>query len=388
MARAKKSKDSDPKPESAAEEPVKAVEDAVLLAGAGEMPGGEDLQASESDNDAYGLLAPTQARTARRSIWPMFLGGAVVAAVGFLAAQYLGNDRWPFPSGRSATDELAAVVLAQNARISVLVGQISDLTQALSDLPPGNAIDDLGARLRDGQQAVSEQSARIDLLDRRLGDLENRPIPDVAASSDAVAAYERELTAMRQMFEAELDRIEAAQETAVEIETNAAERAEIAVKRAALARVQSNMDRGAPFAEGLTALQDAGVAVPGHLIALSRDGVASMAELQSEFPEAARVALNAAVRADVAAGRQGRLAGFLRTQLGARSLEPRQGNDPDAILSRAEAALGYGDIGQSLSEVYTLPVAGAAQMTDWVDKARARQRVVEAVAALAETVNN
>ena len=235
MARAKKSKDSDPKPESAAEEPVKAVEDAVLLAGAGEMPGGEDLQASESDNDAYGLLAPTQARAARRSIWPMFLGGAVVAAVGFLAAQYLGNDRWPFPSGRSATDELAAVVLAQNARISVLEGQISDLTQVLSYLPPGNVIDDLGARLRDGQQAVSEQSARIDLLDRRLGDLENRPIPDVAASSDAVAAYERELTAMRQMFEAELDRIEAGQETAVEIETNAAERAEIAVKRAALA---------------------------------------------------------------------------------------------------------------------------------------------------------
>ncbi|MGR3341866.1 MAG: hypothetical protein ACU0DI_01295 [Paracoccaceae bacterium] len=388
MARTKKSKDSDPKPEVTAEEPVEAVQDAVLVDSSDEMSNGEDVQASENQIDTSDLLAPTRGSDVRRSIWPLFLGGAVVAAAGFLAAQYFGEDQWPFPSGPSVKDELASVVDAQSAEIETLETKLSELAQAMSVLASVSVIDDLSARVSDIQQGAAEQSDRMALLARRLGDLENRPIPENGASSEAVAAYERELAAMRLMFEAELVRIEAAQENVDLIETDATERAKNAVKRAALARAQSALDSGAPFAEDLTVLKDAGVELPGDLMALSRDGVASLADLQREFPTAARVALNAAVRADVAAGRQSRLAGFLRTQLGARSLEPRQGNDPDAVLSRAEAALRAGDLSQSLRELDILPAAGAAQMAGWMDKARARQRAAAAVAALAETVNN
>ena len=388
MARADKSKKSDTKPSLEVQEPVAPLEESARAEESDADSGSESAQKSEIHDVESEPLVPTRGVAARLNIWPMFLGGAVVAAAGFLAAQYFGEDQWPFPSGPSLKDELAGVIDAQSAEMEALEAKLSELTQATSVLPSISVIDDLDARVNSIQQEAAAQSDRTDLLARQLGDLENRPIPENGASSEAVAAYERELAAMRQMFEAELVRIEAAQKNVDLIETNAAERAKIAAKRAALARAQSALDSGAPFAKDLTVLKDAGVEIPGDLMALSRDGVASLAELQKEFPAAARVALNAAARADVAAGRQSRLTGFLRTQLGARSLEPRRGNDPDAILSRAEAALGEGNLNQSLSELSTLPAAGAAQMAGWVDKARARQRGVEAVAALAGTVSN
>ncbi len=388
MARARKSKERAAKPEVEAEAAVDLVEDAILVDSSDEESVSEIAQDSEIHEVASEPLEPTRGGAARRSIWPMFLGGAIVAAAGFLAAQYFGEDQWPFPSGPSVKDELAAVIDAQSAEMEALEARLSELIQAMSVLPSVGVIDDLDARLSDTQQEAAEQSDRVDLLARRLGDLENRPIPENGASSEAVAAYERELAAMRLMFEAELVRIEAAQENVELIETNAAEQATIAVNRAALARAQSALDSGAPFVEDLTVLKNAGVEIPADLMALSRDGVASLAELHREFPAAARIALNAAVRADVAAGRQSRLIGFLRTQLGARSLEPRPGSDPDAILSRAEAALRAGDISRTLRELDELPAAGSAQMAGWMDKARAHQQAAAAVAALAETVNN
>jgi len=387
VARARKSKEATATPEVEAEVAAGIVEDAVLADSPDEGSVSKGAQESEVQNSASEQLAPPAAGAGRQRIWPLYLGGAAVAAAGFLAAQYFGEDQWPFPSGPSLKEELASVIDAQNAEIKALESKLSELIQAMSVLPPAGVVDDLDTRVRNIQQAAAVQISRIDLLARRLGDLENRPIPDIGASSEAVAAYERELAAMRMMFEAELVRIEAAQKYVDITETNAAERAKIAIKRAALVRVQSALDSGAPFVKDLTVLKDAGVEVPGDLMALSRVGVASLAELQLEFPAAARVALNAAVRDDVAAGRQSRLSGFLRTQLGARSLEPRQGNDPDAILSRAEAALRARDLGQSLGELELLPAAGTEQMAGWMDKARARQQAAAAVAVLAEIVN-
>jgi hypothetical protein len=319
-----------------------------------------------------------------QSIWPMFLGGAIVAAFGFLAAQYFGEDRWPFASAPSLADENLVVIDAHGGRIVALETQISELTQALAALASADVTGDLGARLDDILQAMRERADLLEVLDRRMGDLESRPIPDGAVSNDAVEAYSRELTAMRQMFEAELARVKTAQENVQKTETNAAKRAEIAIVRQAISRVQTALDLGAPLDQELAALKEAGIDMPAYLKSISRDGVASLAELQREFPEAARDALAVAVKADVAAGRENRFIGFLRSQLGARSLGPKQGSDADAILSRAEAALSTGDLDQSLDELSNLPAAGAARMSVWMEMALGRQRAVAAVAALAE----
>ena len=74
---------------------------------------------------------------------------------------------------------------------------------------------------------------------------------------------------------------------------------------------------------------------------------------------------------------------FLMTEAGIRSLRPREGTDPDAILSRAEAAARDGDLARALAEIGTLPAEGQEAMAGWVAEAKKRIDAVEAVAALA-----
>ncbi len=80
------------------------------------------------------------------------------------------------------------------------------------------------------------------------------------------------------------------------------------------------------------------------------------------------------------------MATFLRTQSGVRSLEPREGTDPDAVLSRAEAALHNADIAAALTELQGLPPEGQGAMADWVARANQRMAAAEAAAALAATL--
>jgi len=77
----------------------------------------------------------------------------------------------------------------------------------------------------------------------------------------------------------------------------------------------------------------------------------------------------------------------LQRQLGARSVEPREGNDPDAILSRAEAALINGHLPQALAEIAALPDEAQAEMGNWVTLATIRAAALSAAAALAQSLN-
>ena len=71
----------------------------------------------------------------------------------------------------------------------------------------------------------------------------------------------------------------------------------------------------------------------------------------------------------------------------ARSLTPKDGNDPDAILSRAEAAIGSGDLNMALSELANLPEPARDAMTDWLGDAQIRLSVLEAVDSLSAKTN-
>jgi hypothetical protein len=108
-----------------------------------------------------------------------------------------------------------------------------------------------------------------------------------------------------------------------------------------------------------------------------------MAQLQESFPASARLALESALRADMGESWTERLGSFLRSQTGARSLAPREGNDPDAVLSRAEAALVSGDLTQALLELSNLPQVGQAAMAEWQATAQIRIDAERAVAEIA-----
>ena len=70
----------------------------------------------------------------------------------------------------------------------------------------------------------------------------------------------------------------------------------------------------------------------------------------------------AATSAGAEAGLGVRMASFLVSQTGARSLEPREGDDADAILSRAEAALRQGDVAGARALVAQLPEVAQTAM--------------------------
>ena len=67
-----------------------------------------------------------------------------------------------------------------------------------------------------------------------------------------------------------------------------------------------------------------------------------------------------------------------------RSVAPREGDDPDAVLSRAEAAIKSGDLETTLTELDTLPEDAQAVIADWRAEADARVAARAAADALAQ----
>jgi hypothetical protein len=183
--------------------------------------------------------------------------------------------------------------------------------------------------------------------------------------------------------------IRAAAEEASALEREAVVAAEAAATRAALAELSAALDAGAPFAGPLEdiATRTEGP-VPDILAEHAADGIPALTALQEQFPEAARSALAVSTRAAAESGEVGPLTAFLRNQLGARSLEPREGNDPDAILSRAEAALRQGDLATALTELSALPETGQAEMAGWASLAETRRAALAAAEDLAAALNS
>ncbi|MCT4369683.1 hypothetical protein CLG85_004745 [Yangia mangrovi] len=108
----------------------------------------------------------------------------------------------------------------------------------------------------------------------------------------------------------------------------------------------------------------------------------------ADFPPAARDALSAARRAEsTTEDTASRVTTFFANQLGARSVEPREGDDPDAVLSRAEAALRSGDLGSVLNELAALPEPAQAELADWTARAEARKAALDGADAVAQTLN-
>ena len=339
--------------------------------------------------DAPPAAAPTRPAPRRAGVVPMVLGGIVAGAVGFGASQYIGNDSWPFSRGPTEVQKLAQVVAEQKKRIARNDAAIAALQDRLARSADVSQIEDLSARADAQAREIARLGAALDALDKRMAALENRPqapTPPVAGDGDAKAAVERELQAMRESVQAEIARLKASQEAAAREQAAARQAAESAARAAAaivpLAQLRAAVDGGQPFDEQLGALAEAGVAAPDALVSHAAAGVPSLQALRDAFPDAARAALREATRAQLEAGDTNPVTAFLRTQLGARSLEPREGDDPDAVLSRAEAALRAGDLDAALTQLEDLPQAGKDQMAQWVADARARRDVVAALDAL------
>ncbi|MFD1160174.1 COG4223 family protein [Roseovarius aestuarii] len=302
---------------------------------------------------------------------PMVLGGIVAAVIGFGASQLL--------MPQSGVD---AVVLTEFERkLATQATTITELTERIEVAETAGSGGDLGdieSTLSDNLAAISGLADRLFAVESQLTDIASQPVDD-GDQGAALVAYERQLKELQAAVSAMSD-------NAQQMEENAQVAAKATLQRAALTRIQTALDAGVGFETALADLENLGADIPSPLKQSAASGVASLSDLQAGFPDAARSAL-AVSRAETEVEDQGGLTSFLRSQLGARSLQPREGNDPDAILSRAEAAARQGRLNDALAEIELLPEAGRAELSDWSGQAARRLDAVAAAQELGEKLN-
>jgi hypothetical protein len=211
-------------------------------------------------------------------------------------------------------------------------------------------------------------------------------IARVEADRETLAAQSVErFDALQAELRAALAAIEAEQESLQAVRAEAAAEAQANRQAAAAASLRAALDAGEPYAEPLQAFVElSGTVPPAALADRATDGIPTLAALREAFPDAARAGLEAALRARMDAGEVGRIEGFMRIHSGIRSLSPQEGDDPDALLSRAEAALAEADIAGALALIDALPAEGRGAMQAWVDQAETRLSALSALSALGE----
>ncbi|MFW2588408.1 mitofilin family membrane protein [Sagittula sp. SSi028] len=364
--------------------------------------------AAPSDPVAVAPVPAVQPEQKRGGFVPLVLGGAVAAGLGYAAAFFgvVGGDS-PFET------ETRDALTTQQAQISDL-GALPDAVTNLQAQVDGIDLGALDAGLAGVQDALSDMDGRltglgdqIAAIDSRMTALEKQPFAE-AVSPEAIAAYERELEQLRtavadQKAALEIEKAALTEtlnqrtaemqqivEEARALENNAEEQARLAAARAALSDVIAQVQAGAPFAEPLAMLGDNGVDVPEALSATAADGVPTVAALAASFPDAARAALSASRTAATPEGEEpasGGFGAFFQSQLGARSVTPKEGTSTDAILSRAEAAVGQGDLDTALGELDALPQPAKDAMSDWLARADLRRDALAAASGLAQDLN-
>ncbi|MGP6088604.1 hypothetical protein [Antarctobacter jejuensis] len=393
--------------------------DAAPAEGDDTLSGEDSLETAEPEAETSALAPQVIRETVverKGGFGPMVLGGVVAAALGYAAGAY---PDLPFMGGGAVEEdpfvtETKAALRSQVEQIETLTKKAGENADAISgiDLAPLSGsitaaegkLTTLETTLTGLQSSVTGLSDQIKAMDTRLSTIEKQPLID-AVSPETVAAYERELDTLKAQVAAQQaaiaeaqkeqlaavkaakEEIEAVAARARDAETSAETRAKLAASRAALADLTTRARDGKPYAEPLAVLTGNGVAVPDALAQSAEDGLPTTSVLLSEFPAAARDALAAARANRSDDAENGGLAGFFQSQLGARSVTPREGNDPDAVLSRAEAALRGGDLDTTLSEISALPDVAQAELSDWVALATLRRDALAATAALSQELN-
>ena len=373
----------------APEDELKAEKPEVKTVESNSEPLEEESVIEPNNPDPLVEQTTVSAPEAKRGFMPVFLGGLVAAVLGFGVARTeifdaMLPDSWQLARGADV-HALSSRMDSQTQDVANLSGEVASI--AVPDMTPlESGIAGNSASIEAIQAMLGSLSTDIMAVDSRLTTLEKQPISQ-GVSQAAIDAYERELQDIQSAVATQRSEIESLLSDAQAMEQNAELTAQDALARAALTRVLSAIDSGAPFDAALDDLVSVtGTTPPGGLIAVAQRGVTPLIQLQNRFPEAARAALLAARQDDPDA--ENGVVAFFSRQLGARSVAPREGSDPDAVLSRAEASLKEGRLNDALAEIETLPPAATSALSDWVAMAEARRAAQDAAETLAQSLNS
>lgn len=318
----------------------------------------QDLPSADAaPNDAAPNLAAPSAAPPPSMGRGLVLGAAIALGASALGYGAALQFPWPglvAPAAPSQVETQLAEILALNEA----------LTQRLAALESAPVVD---------LQPLQRQITAIE------GALAALPTPDPNLAQEladirAKIAQTDPAPAIAAAIEAEIAQVK---QTAAEMTQQVQTAAQQAVQMAALSSLRSALDTGAPYTGAAATLN-----LPPLLAEYAQTGIPSLLMLKNSFPDAARSALEAALRADMGQTWGERVRNFLRSQTGARALAPREGNDPDAILSRMEAALIRADLAAALDESAALSGAAQSAMQDWLAAANLRAQALNALNAL------
>ena len=376
-------------PETPEVEVVDTPEDAVVVDEIQpEAEAEETSVAPEEPSIIATQLTPETNDSASNSVFlPAILGGLIAAGLGFGAAYYFTPRFEPAMVEAMTTNEVA---------IAALRGEVAAIDTGEGIAPLAEDLAVLSSNVADQLSAIGERIASFEAqsvsIEERLMALEKQPSADGTLQETALLAYQSELDTLRSQVEvqagAAIAQLETTREEAAAIAETALLTARNAKARAALAQIRSSLDTGAPMTAALAEWAEVtGAPAPDALLSVA-GGVPTLAKLQGDFPPAARQALSDS-RSEGASGEVvGGFGSFLREQLNVRSVAPREGDDADAILSRAEAALREGQLQTALTEVAALPELAAAPLAGWVNQAQARADALMAANEISSSLND
>ena len=341
-----------------------------------EEPAANEEAVIELESAVEEALEPEAGPAPRRGGFvPLFFGGVVAAALGVGATIYA----LPYlPAGVLPQPEVDVVAL--QAANDAQAKQLADLSQKMADYKaPAPDLSGVEAALADlSAQQAANASAIADLAARIA----------MASSGEGAAnpVLSAEVGDLRVKLEAMIAENERAQQEAATVaqalQAEAQAKAARTMMQAEVTRLTAALEAGEPLAPIVETLVAAGGAVPAEL----SGEVASAADLQEGFGPAARAALKSARLAGGEASISEKIGSFLLAQTGVRSLDAQEGDGPDAILSRAQAAVNTKDFATALTEISALPEAAQAALAEWSSLATARIAAVQAAATLADSL--
>ncbi len=353
-------------------------------------------------------------------ILAVLVAGLLGGGAGWLAATRLT----PPPPDRgpeiAALRDSQAVLKAQlEQRLAALDSRLAALEEAAQRPAAEKLRSELEALRRELEGQIAALADRLGLDEQRLDkalkaldDTRRRIEASLAegggqisrATAELIARYGAEIDALKAelnrqadtaralqtrldtLASAAGDRLKQAQDRAADLSRKLAEQARGLDLQVARDRLRAAIETGRPYAEELARIaSEAAIDIPRALRDGAETGVPPLIQLRAEYPDAARRALKAALKAQARAGDglTGRIAAFLKAQIGVRSLAERPGDDPDALLSQAEAALKRGDLKTAVERLRRLPPEALAEMQPWLDGAERRLAVEQALEQLA-----
>jgi hypothetical protein len=341
---------------------------------------GADPPVTEAESPEPTPLPPP-ARQSHTGLLGPLLGGALAALGGFALSHFnVFGLAPPDPSmevaaltkaqeGLQSRHDLAAKEVA--SEMASIANRVTKLEATPAPPAPDlSALDDLERRMSAIEALPTEGVASTAAVAAKLADIEKR-LATLTATGTA-ADLQAEL-------DAALNRLDEAEAAAAARATEAQATAVAARRAQALDALGDAVEAGAPFAAELTAFGDP--VLSASLGPFAESGVPNLAKLQAGFPDPARKALAIAREASTEDGWGGRLVDFLAAQTEARSLTPQEGDDPGAILSRAEFALSQGKVAEALAELAVLDPAVSVPLESWMADANSHLAAMTALNA-------